>query len=273
MNQETRHDEHPHELVPTRPAWIGIIRIGLIGLGLILLVAGVLTAAPYIRSRLAPIPVQYAAEVHAAVPVDAASDAPGTPTPRHARAEAATQTVAVVKPEDTPPPKHSPSAEPTFTPPPTSALPSRLTIPSINVDAPVVTAELDVLEVAGQSQSTWDVPDEYAAGWHANSATLGLPGNTVLNGHNTTFGEVFRNLYQVRAGDIITLYSNDVAYTYAVSETLILPEAGQPLEVRRENARYILPTDDERLTIVTCHPYGSLRNRLIVIAMPAEAKP
>jgi sortase (surface protein transpeptidase) len=55
-----------------------------------------------------------------------------------------------------------------------------------------------------------------------------------------------------------------------VSETLILPEAGQPLGVRRENARYVMPTDDERLTLVTCHPYGSLRNRLIVIARPDE---
>jgi sortase (surface protein transpeptidase) len=55
-----------------------------------------------------------------------------------------------------------------------------------------------------------------------------------------------------------------------VTEVLILPEAGQPLEVRIENAYYVLPTDDERLTLVTCHPYGSLRNRLIVIAHPTN---
>ena len=60
-------------------------------------------------------------------------------------------------------------------------------------------------------------------------------------------------------------------YTYAVSEILLLPEAGQPLEVRLDNARYILPTADERLTLVTCHPYGSLRYRLIVIAFPMQA--
>jgi sortase (surface protein transpeptidase) len=28
--------------------------------------------------------------------------------------------------------------------------------------------------------------------------------------------------------------------------------------------------DEECLTLVTCHPYGSLRNRLIVIARPTE---
>jgi len=109
----------------------------------------------------------------------------------------------------------------------------------------------------------------YAAGWHETSAPLGMPGNIVLNGHNTTNGEVFRDLYTLEAGDTIIVYSGDVPYTYAVSEILILPEAGQPLEVRLENARYVTTTDDERLTLVTCHPYGSLRYRLIAIAHPA----
>jgi len=72
----------------------------------------------------------------------------------------------------------------------------------------------------------------YAAGWHETSAPLGMPGNIVLNGHNTTHGEVFRDLYTLEAGDTIIVYSGDVPYTYAVSEILILPEAGQPLEVR-----------------------------------------
>jgi sortase A len=110
----------------------------------------------------------------------------------------------------------------------------------------------------------------YAAGWHETSAPLGVPGNTVLNGHNTTNGEVFRDLYTLEAGDTITSYSGDTPYAYSVTAVLILPEAGQPLEVRAENARYILPSDDERLTLVTCHPYGSLRYRLIVIAHAQE---
>jgi len=126
------------------------------------------------------------------------------------------------------------------------------------------------VDVDGQAQAAWDVPDMYAAGWHETSAPLGVTGNTVFNGHNTTNGEIFRDLYTLEIGDIITVYSDDAPYTFAVSEMLILPEAGQPLEVRLENAHYILPTDDERLTIVTCHPYGSLRNRLIVIAHPND---
>jgi LPXTG-site transpeptidase (sortase) family protein len=141
-------------------------------------------------------------------------------------------------------------------------------IPAIGVDAPIVPVSWEQVEVEGQTRAAWGVPDEYAAGWHETSATLSVPGNVVLNGHNTNNGEVFRDLYKLEAGNGITVYSGGESYTYAVSEVLILPEAGQPLEVRLENARYILPTDEARLTLVTCHPYGSLRNRLIVIAKP-----
>jgi sortase A len=115
----------------------------------------------------------------------------------------------------------------------------------------------------------WSLPETRAAGWHETSASLGVSGNTVLNGHNTSNGEVFRDLYKLEAGDEVLLHSGEVICTYAITEVLILPEAGQPLEVRIENASYIQPTEDERLTLVTCHPYGSLRNRLIVIAYPA----
>jgi sortase A len=149
-------------------------------------------------------------------------------------------------------------------------LPDRIAIPQIDLDAPVEPVAWKTGEVDGQAQAMWDLPESRAAGWHDTSAPLGVPGNTVLNGHNTTHGEVFRDLYTLDAGASIILYAGTAAYTYTVAERLILPEAGQPLEVRVENARFILPTEDERVTLVTCHPYGSLRNRLIVIAYPAE---
>lgn len=148
------------------------------------------------------------------------------------------------------------------------AIPTRILIPKINVDAPVVAASTVQVEIDAQTQSVWEVPDAYAAGWHKTSAPLGVAGNTVLNGHNTTNGEVFRELFTLDAGDRIVAFSGDTQYAYSVSEVLVLPEGGQPLEVRTANAQYILHTPDERLTLVTCHPYGSLRNRLIVIAQP-----
>jgi len=217
--------------------------------GMLLLLVGSLLLYPYVNSRLAaPIPSPFPSpSVLAPEPTDISFLLTDTSTPMPTRA-------------------HTPTPSPTPTPIPAS--PSRIVISSIGIDAPVVPVSWRTAEVEGQTQATWEVPDAYAAGWHETSASLGAHGNTVLNGHNTTNGEIFRNLYTLKAGEVITVYSDHIPYTYIVTETLILPEAGQPLDVRLKNASYILPTEDERLTIVTCHPYGSLRYRLIVIARP-----
>ncbi len=161
---------------------------------------------------------------------------------------------------------------------PVGTLPARIRIPAIGVDAPVVPIGWEVVNVddldsqnGSEGQAMWQVPDRYAAGWHKTSAKLGVPGNTVLNGHNTMNGEVFRYVYKLEPGAFILMDDkNGATYTYQVQHVYILPEAGQPMEVRVQNARYIQATEDERLTLVTCHPYGSLRNRLVVIAFPAS---
>ncbi len=49
----------------------------------------------------------------------------------------------------------------------------------------------------------------------------------------------------------------------------ILPEKGQPPEVRRRNLAWILPTREERLTLVTFWPPENNTHRLIVVARPA----
>jgi sortase A len=232
--------------------------------GVFLLLAGGMLIYPYISSRMVIIPPT-------STPVPSPTNLPTFPP-----LLAVTDTLSPHTPPPTslPASTGTPTSEPTSPPSPTAttvpALPSRIVIPSINVDAPVLPVSLETIKIDGQQQAAWQVLDIYAAGWHETSATLGVPGNTVLNGHNTTHGEVFRDLYTLKPDDLIIIYSDDMPFTYAVTEILILPEAGQPLEVRIENARHILPTEDERLTLVTCHPYGSLRNRLIVIAQPTE---
>jgi sortase A len=102
------------------------------------------------------------------------------------------------------------------------------------------------------------------------SAPFGLPGNTVLDGHHNVKGEVFRDLWTLQAGDEITLYAGAQARPYRVRQVLILPEKGQPLEVRLANARYIQPSEDERLTLVTCWPYENNTHRTVVVALPQE---
>ena len=47
-----------------------------------------------------------------------------------------------------------------------------------------------------------------------------------------------------------------------------LRRKNQSLEVRRENARWIGPSHDERLTLVTCWPRNDNTHRLILVALP-----
>jgi LPXTG-site transpeptidase (sortase) family protein len=235
--------------------WQGSVVQALIWGGVLLLLVGGFLVYPYVSSRLAGVPTTPTADssLKALTTAATATEVPVTNTPT------ASPVPTLV---------HVPTFTPTATALP--AIPDRIVISVIDLDAPIVPVAKTMVEVYGQDQPTWSLPEMRAAGWHETSAPLGVPGNTVLNGHNTSHGEVFRDLYTLKEGDEIVIYAGKVTYTYAVTDTLILPEAGQPIEVRIENARYIQPTSDERLTLVTCHPYGSLRNRLIVIAQPTE---
>ncbi len=160
----------------------------------------------------------------------------------------------------------------TTTPTPTAAFsgapPVRIRIPRIGLDAPVVPVGQHPVTLGGQLYSQWDVPPARAAGWHQTSAPLGVPGNTVLNGHHNVAGEVFRYLSALKPGDLLTLEGAARRYHYMVVQTMTLAEEGQPPEVRAANARWILPTLDERVTLITCWPYTSNTHRLVVIALP-----
>ena len=152
-----------------------------------------------------------------------------------------------------------------------STQPKRIVIPSIEIDAPVGNVGLSAIENNGQTYYQWQVPESYEAGWHNTSAPLGQAGNTVLNGHHNIFGEVFGELVDLEVGAEIVVYDTDVAHTYTVADVQILLERDQPLETRVDNARWIQPTEDERLTLVTCWPQTDNSHRLIVVAYPTDS--
>jgi sortase A len=147
--------------------------------------------------------------------------------------------------------------------------PNRLVIPAIKLDAPIQPVGLESGVQDGQTIMQWQVPNGYIAGWLNTSAAPGTPGNTVLDGHHNIYGQVFRYVVNLKPGDLIYIYTPDQVVRYAVSESHILPEKGQPLAVRIKNAEWIQPTADERLTLVTCWPYTNNTHRLIVVARPA----
>ena len=164
---------------------------------------------------------------------------------------------------------------PTSTPPPTSAPspsatprgPDRLVIASLGIDAPVLPVKWIAVREGGQTYHMWEVAD-YAAGWHVTSSAPGQPGNTVISGHHNIKGEVFRYLADVQEGADVDLYVGDQVYRYTVEQKLIVKEKGEPLAVRQRNAKWIGPTEDTRLTLVTCWPYTNNTHRVIVVAKP-----
>jgi hypothetical protein len=114
--------------------------------------------------------------------------------------------------------------------------PVRIVIPAIELDAPVIPAKTRVMNSDGQKYRQWMVPNHFAAGWHKNTARLGEPGNTVINGHHNVYGEVFRRLVKLEEGDLIQIYSATKGYEDGVANKMILPEPYQELDMRMKRA-------------------------------------
>lgn len=152
-------------------------------------------------------------------------------------------------------------------PPSATYPPDRLVIPKIELDSAIVPIGWVAVEQEGIRTRVWEVADD-VVGWHNTSSHPGQVGNVVLNGHHNIKGEVFRYLVDLEPGDQVHVYAQGKRYRFAVTEKHILKEKGEPLDVRRANARWIEPTDDERLTIITCWPYTNNTHRLVVVAKP-----
>lgn len=149
-------------------------------------------------------------------------------------------------------------------------IPDRIVIPAIGLDASVVVAGYNSTDVDGETFGQWEAPNEFAAGWHPDSALLGQPGNTVINGHHNEFGEVFGKLVDLEIGDKIYVYSQGKKYSFVIANRMILQERFVDMATRLNNARWLSRTDDVRLTLVTCWPKISNTHRLILVARPLD---
>jgi sortase A len=151
-----------------------------------------------------------------------------------------------------------------------TGIPDRIVIPAIELDAPIVYAKFQELNYQGQTYDQWLAPNSFAAGWHFTSVHLGEIGNLVLDGHHNVYGKVFGRLFQLKENDLIRIYSGSFYMKFVVTNKLILPEKYTSLASRLNNARWILPTTDQRLTLVTCWPQDSNTHRLVIAASPVS---
>ena len=148
--------------------------------------------------------------------------------------------------------------------------PDRIIIEAIGLDAPVVKAETVITRVDNKEVIQFLVPEKFAAGWYDASAVLGEPGNTVISGHHNAFGKVFEHLIDLKEGEPFILKSGGKEFSYTIVKRLVVKEKNEPLRVRLENARWMMPTDDERVTLITCWPKRTNSHRLIIVGFPAD---
>lgn len=160
-----------------------------------------------------------------------------------------------------------------LTPTPNSP-PVRLVIPDLGIDTSVVEVAWQIVGQGDQRHSEWQTA-ENAAGHHVNSANPGQAGNVVISGHHNTKGKVFEQISRdidrreprLKPGSEVYLYAADgYRYVYEVERVLLLREVGASEEERRQNARWMAPTDQPTLTLITCWPMWTNTHRVIVVA-------
>jgi sortase A len=136
----------------------------------------------------------------------------------------------------------TPAAEPT-PPPPTLGM---LTIPRIDLKVPILANTTRAALTLGVGQIKGTSP-------------LGSVGNAGLAGHRRYF---FRRLNELQVGDEIDVTTQDASFIYRVYEMKIV-EPSDVSVLNRDKANSIL-------TLVTCHPMETFRQRLIIHAVRVE---
>ena len=124
------------------------------------------------------------------------------------------------------------------------ALPVRLVIPRIGIDAPVTVKSV---EPDGLMQNP-NGPEDVA--WYDFTAPPGRGGNAVFSGHldYRDYGPaVFARLREVKAGDVLEVRLEDgTLHRYVVSLSALYPATSAPSE------EIVGPTGREMVTLITC---------------------
>jgi len=144
----------------------------------------------------------------------------------------------------------------------------QISIPALNVDARVVPVgwRVNFSDDYQNGEFEWDSPDANV-GWIITSA---LPdaetGNVVLYGHNNLYEKVFEHLADLTEGDRVYLQTGDQRWEYEVSNIMFLPIIGASQEQLKKYQKYLQPTQDARVTLISCWPPISNTHRVVVIA-------
>ncbi|MFV1990262.1 MAG: class E sortase [Acidimicrobiales bacterium] len=128
----------------------------------------------------------------------------------------------------------------------------------VEVGAALATMRIPKIGLEKVIVSGVDVESLKAGPGHYRGTPLpGQAGNSAIAGHRTTYGAPFYSVNELEPGDPIFVTTVQGSFEYRVTS----------LEIVDPSAVYVLdPTEDNRLTLTTCNPRYSARERLIVVA-------
>jgi sortase A len=136
------------------------------------------------------------------------------------------------------------TGEPAPPPPPDGEAIARIVIPRLGLDKAVVEGtELSQLRKG--------------PGHYKGTPLPGQPGNASIAGHRTTYGAPLFRADELRPGDAILVSTVQGAFRY---------EVRQVFTVKPTQVEVVAPTSDNRLTLTTCNPRFSAKERLVVVA-------
>lgn len=117
------------------------------------------------------------------------------------------------------------------------------------------------------------------AGHYPNTPLPGEAGNVAIAGHRTTYGRPFNELDQLKIGAEIWLATPVGDHLYRVTAPPADGDCRQAEDgfgaciTHPKDWQVVAPTSGATLTLTTCHPKGSARERLIIRAELVETRP
>jgi sortase A len=102
-------------------------------------------------------------------------------------------------------------------------------------------------------------------GHYPGTAEAGQVGNVVVSGHRTTYGAPFERFGELTAGMPVVVETRDTWFTYRILRTEIVAPTAVEVTYAVPGDAAAVPTR-RLLTLTTCHPKYSAKQRLIVTA-------
>ena len=113
----------------------------------------------------------------------------------------------------------------------------------------------------GTDRST--VLDVLGIGHYEGTAMPGGVGNFALAGHRVTYGKPFNRIEELQVGDPLVVWTPDAWYVYRVTSSQVVLPPDVEVIAPVPNEPGAAPTE-RYITLTTCHPMFSARERYIV---------